>query len=171
MLPVMLKMVSRFPNYQFVVAGVSSLDRDLYKTIMGNTDAFFVENQTYELLQNSSAALVTSGTATLEAAMFTVPEVVCYKATGFSYQLAKWMIKVRFISLVNLVMDKEVVKELIQGDMNEDNVAKELDLVLHNGKRQRQLLEDYDELKDRLGNAGASEKAADIICELLKVKK
>lgn len=171
MLPVMLKMVPRFPNYQFVVAGVSSLDRDLYKNIMGNTDAFFVENQTYELLQNSSAALVTSGTATLEAALFTVPEVVCYKATDFSYRLAKWMIKVKFISLVNLVMGKEVVKELIQGDLTENNVARELDLVLHNGKRQRQLLEDYDELKDRLGNAGASEMAADAILELLKAKK
>ena len=171
MLPVMLKMVPRFPNYQFVVAGVSSLDRDLYKSIMGNTDAFFVENQTYELLQNSSAALVTSGTATLEAALFTVPEVVCYKATDFSYRLAKWMIKVKFISLVNLVMDKEVVKELIQGDLNENNLAKELDLLLHNGKRQRQLLEDYVELKDRLGNAGASEKAADVIIGVLRTRK
>lgn len=171
MLPVMLKMVPRFPNYQFVVAGVSSLDRDLYKSIMGNTDAFFVENQTYELLQNSSAALVTSGTATLEAVLFTVPEVVCYKATDFSYRLAKWMIKVKFISLVNLVMDKEVVKELIQGDLNENNLAKELDLLLHNGKRQRQLLEDYVELKDRLGNAGASEKAADVIIGVLRTRK
>lgn len=165
MLPVMLKMVPRFPNYQFVVAGVSSLDKDFYRGIMGKTDAFFVENQTYELLQNSSAALVTSGTATLEAALFTVPEVVCYKATGFSYLLAKWMIKVKFISLVNLVMDREVVKELIQNDLTEDNIATELELLLHNGKRQRQLLEDYDELRERLGNVGASEKAAAIICK------
>ena len=171
MLPVMLKMVSRFPNYQFVVAGVSSLDRDVYKTIMGKTDVFYVENQTYELLQNSSAALVTSGTATLEAALFTVPEVVCYKATGFSYCLAKWMIKVKFISLVNLVMGKEVVKELIQNDLSEENLARELDLLLHDGKRQRQLLEDYDELKDRLGNAGASEKAAAAIWDDLSNRK
>ena len=170
MLPVMLKMVPRFPNYQFVVAGVSSLDKDLYKQIMGKTDAFFVENQTYELLQNSSAALVTSGTATLEAALFTVPEVVCYKATGFSYRLAKSMIKVKYISLVNLVMDREVVKELIQNDLTEENVAKELDGILHNGKRQRQLLEDYEELKGRLGNAGASEKAAEVILTAMKKK-
>ena len=171
MLPVMLKMVPRFPNYQFVVAGVSSLDKDLYKQIMGQTDAFFVEIQTYELLQNSSAALVTSGTATLEAALFTVPEVVCYKATGFSYRLAKSMIKVKYISLVNLVMDREVVKELIQGDLTEDNLVKELDQLLHNSKRQRKLLEDYDELRDRLGNAGASEKAADIILETMMTRK
>ena len=160
MLPLMLKAVSHFPEYQFVIAGVSSIEKSLYKRIIGDTDVFLIENQTYELLQNSSAALVTSGTATLETALFTVPEVVCYKSSGLSYRLAKAMIKVKFISLVNLVMDREVVKELIQGDLTEDNIVKELDLLLHNGKRQRQLLEDYDELKDRLGNAGASEKAA-----------
>ena len=170
-LPVMIKVASHFPDYQFVVAGVSSLDKSLYKDIMGQSDVFFVENQTYDLLQNSSAALVTSGTATLETALFSIPEVVCYKATGFSYCLAKWMIKVKFISLVNLIMDKEVVKELIQGDLNEDNLVKELDQLLHNGKRQRQLLEDYEELKDRLGNAGASEKAADVIIGALKTRK
>ena len=170
-LPVMVKVASHFPDYQFVIAGVSSLDKSLYKDIMGNSDVFFVENQTYELLQNSSAALVTSGTATLETALFSVPEVVCYKATGLSYFLAKWMIKVNFISLVNLIMDKEVVKELIQGDLNEDNLVKEVDQLLHNGKRQRQLLEDYEELKDKLGNAGASEKAAVVIIEALKTKR
>ena len=170
-LPVMLKAASHFPDYQFVIAGVSSLDKSLYKDIMGNSDVFFVENQTYDLLLNSSAALVTSGTATLETALLSVPEVVCYKATDFSYRLAKWMIKVKFISLVNLIMDREVVKELIQGDLNEDNLVKELDQLLHNGKRQRQLLEDYEELKDKLGNVGASEKAAEVIVESLKTKK
>ena len=170
-LPVMLKAASHFPDYQFVIAGVSSLDKSLYKDIMGNSDVFFVENQTYDLLLNSSAALVTSGTATLETALLSVPEVVCYKATNFSYRLAKWMIKVKFISLVNLIMDREVVKELIQGDLNEDNLVKELDQLLHNGKRQRRLLEDYEELKDKLGNVGASEKAAEVIVESLKTKK
>ena len=169
-LPVMLKAVPHFPEYQFVVAGVSSIEKDLYKSVIGNADVFLVENQTYELLQNSSAALVTSGTATLETALFSVPEVVCYKATDLSYRLAKWMIKVKFISLVNLVMGKEVVKELIQGDLNEDNVVKELDALLHNGRRQRQLLEDYEELKGRLGNAGASEKAAEVILTAMKKK-
>ena len=170
-LPVMIKTASHFPDYQFVVAGVSSLDKSLYKDIMGKSDVFFVENQTYDLLQNSSAALVTSGTATLETALFSIPEVVCYKATDFSYRLAKWMIKVKFISLVNLIMDREVVKELIQGDLNEDNLVKELDQLLHNGKRQRRLLEDYEELKDKLGNVGASEKAAEVIIESLKTRK
>lgn len=160
MLPMMLKAVSHFPEYQFVIAGVSSIEKELYKRIIGNTDVFLIENQTYELLQNSSAAVVTSGTATLETALFTVPEVVCYKSSGLSYRLAKAMIKVKYISLVNLVMDREVVKELIQGDLTEENIVSELDLLLHNGKRQRKLLEDYDELRDCLGNAGASEKAA-----------
>ena len=169
-LPVMLKAASHFPDYQFVVAGVSSLDKSLYKKILGNSDVFLIENQTYELLQNSSAAVVTSGTATLETALLTVPEVVCYKATGFSYFLAKWMIKVKFISLVNLVMDKEVVKELIQGELTEENIVKELELLLHNSKRQRKLLEDYEELKDRLGSAGASEKAAEVITEAMKTR-
>ena len=169
-LPVMLKAASHFPDYQFVVAGVSSLDKSLYKKILGNSDVFLIENQTYELLQNSSAAVVTSGTATLETALLTVPEVVCYKATGFSYFLAKWMIKVKFISLVNLVMDKEVVKELIQGEMTEENIVKELELLLHNSKRQRKLLEDYEELKDRLGSAGASEKAAVVIIDAVKTR-
>lgn len=170
-LPVMLKVIPHFPEYQFVIAGVSSIDKDLYKGIIGNNDVFLIENQTYELLQNASAALVTSGTATLETALFSVPEVVCYKATGFSYCIAKWMIKVKFISLVNLVMDKEVVKELIQSDLNEGNLVKELELLLRNGKRQRQLLEDYEELKDRLGNAGASEKAAEIVIDASQIKK
>ena len=169
-LPLMLKAVKHFPDYQFVIGGVSSLDKSLYKSIIGNADVFFVENQTYELLQNSSAALVTSGTATLETALFSVPEVVCYKATGFSYRLAKWMIKVKFISLVNLVMDKEVVKELIQDDLTEDNLVEELNRLLHNGNHQRQLLEDYEELKDRLGNAGASGKAANAILDAMKDK-
>ena len=170
-LPVMLKVVPHFPDYQFVIGGVSSLDKSLYKKIIGNSDVFLIENQTYELLQNSSAAVVTSGTVTLETALFTVPEVVCYKATGFSYRLAKWMIKVRFISLVNLVMDKEVVKELIQGDLTEKNIVTELDRLLHDGKRQRQILEDYDELRDRLGNAGASEKAAEIVVSAAKMRR
>lgn len=169
-LPVMIKVASHFPDYQFVIAGISSLEKSLYKDIIGQSDVFFVENQTYELLQNSSAALVTSGTATLETALISVPEVVCYKATGFSYRLAKWMIKVKFISLVNLIMNREVVKELIQGDMNEENLVQELEQLLHNGKRQRQLLEDYEELKDKLGNVGASEKAADVIVGAFKAK-
>lgn len=168
MLPLMLKVAPHFPQYQFVIAGVSSLDKALYKGIIGDSDAFLIENQTYELLQCSSASVVTSGTATLETALLTVPEVVCYKASGITYWLARWMAKVKFISLVNLVMDREVVKELIQQDLTVDNIVQELNLLLHDSKRQRQLLEEFDDLKEKLGKAGASEKSAVLIVNELK---
>ena len=164
----MLKVVPHFPEYQFVVAGVSSVDNALYKQIIGKTDVFFVENQTYDLLQNASAAVVTSGTATLETALLSVPEVVCYKATRFSYRIAKWLVKVKYICLVNLVLDREVVKELIQNEMTEENIVEELNQLLQDGNRQRELLEDYDELHERLGSAGASAKAAEVIIAELR---
>lgn len=168
MLGIMLNVIPHFPDYQFVIAGVSSLNKDLYVRMIGDKDVRLVENQTYELLQNSSAALVTSGTATLETALLSVPEVVCYKANNLSYHLAKWMIKVNYISLVNLIMEKEVVKELIQNDLTEENLVRELGAILKDAKRQRQLLEDLDALKDRLGKAGASEKAAEAIINMIK---
>ena len=168
MLPVMLKVAPHFPDYQFVVAGVSSVDAGLYKKIIGTSDVFLIENQTYDLLQNASAALVTSGTATLETALFSVPEVVCYKANAFSYLIARWLIKVKFISLVNLVMEKEVVKELIQSNLTEKNLVDELNRLLSDSNCQRQILEDYEDLKDLLGNAGASEKAALVIVSDMK---
>lgn len=168
MLGIMLKVIPHFPQYQFVIAGVASLDKNLYLSMMGNQDVRLVENQTYELLQNASAALVTSGTATLETALLAVPEVVCYKANRLSYRIARRLIKVRFISLVNLIMDREVVKELIQNDLTEENLVKELKRLLEDGKKQRRLLEDLDTLRDRLGNSGASEKAAEAIINMIK---
>ena len=122
-----------------------------------------VLNRTYQLLQVASAAIVTSGTATLETALFDVPEVVCYKANKISYLIAKYFAKVKYISLVNLIMGKPVVKELIQNDLTAENIKDELQSLLYNQKRQRRLLEDYDDLKCRLGREGASDKAADII--------
>ena len=168
MLATMLKVIPHFPQYQFVIAGVSSLDKNLYQRMIGDKDVRLVENQTYELLQNSSAALVTSGTATLETALLAVPEVVCYKANRLSYLIAKNLIKVNYISLVNLIMEREVVKELIQDDFTEENLVGELERLLRDGKKQRQLLEDLDALKERLGNSGASEKAAGVIINMIK---
>lgn len=167
-LPTMLSVVSKFPGYQFVIAKAPSLDRDFYKNLIGDAGVQIVDNQTYDLLQHASAALVTSGTATLETALFTVPEIVCYRANPISYWIARSLIRVKYISLVNLILDKETVKEMIQGDLNTDNLAAELDKLLHDFKRQRQLLEDYETLKDVMGNAGASEKAANIIVNGLK---
>lgn len=162
-LPTMLSVMPKFPDYQFVIAKAPSLDKDFYKNMIGDADVQIVENQTYDLLQHASAALVTSGTATLETALFTVPEVVCYKANPISYWIARYLIRVKYICLVNLILNKEAVKELIQGDLNTDNLTDELNKLLHDFKRQRQLLEDYETLKDVMGSAGASEKAAEII--------
>ena len=170
MLTVMLDVVKQFPNYQFVIACAPSLPVSYYKEIIGDkANVRLVVNRTYQLLQLSSAAMVTSGTATLETALFDVPEVVCYKANKISYIIARQLAKVRFICLVNLIMDREVVKELIQNDLTANNVANELKSLLASSKRQKKLLEDYEELKSVLGNAGASDKAAEII--IANVKK
>ena len=169
MLTVMLDVVKQFPNYQFVIACAPSLPVSYYKGIIGDrANVRLVVNRTYQLLQLSSAAMVTSGTATLETALFDVPEVVCYKANKISYIIARQLAKVRFICLVNLIMDREVVKELIQNDLTPNNVANELKSLLASSKRQKKLLEDYEELKTVLGNAGASDKAAETIISNIK---
>lgn len=165
MLHVMLEVVKKFPDYQFVVACAPSLPVNYYKSLIGKANVRFVVNRTYQLLQVSSAAMVTSGTATLETALLDVPQVVCYKGSRISYIIAKNLIKVKYISLVNLIMNKPVVKELIQDDLTADNIKNELNQLLRNPKRQKRLLEDYDELKYRLGNEGASDRAANIIVQ------
>jgi lipid-A-disaccharide synthase len=170
MLDVMLKVVDKFPEYQFVIGCAPSLPEEYYKSLIGNENVQLVFNKTYQLLQVASAALVTSGTATLETALFYVPEVVCYKGNKISYLIAKNLIKVKYISLVNLIMDKPVVKELIQNDLTPENVEAELKQLLTNHKVQRQLLDDYEDLRYKLGNAGASSNAATIIFDDLNKK-
>jgi len=161
-LPVMLQVAKRFPHYQFVVAKAPGLPEDFYDNLMvDQKNVSAVLNQTYELLSKSRAALVTSGTATLETALFGIPEVVCYKGNNISYQIAKKLIKIKYICLVNLIMDKEVVKELIQQDMNEENLVDELGLLLTNKNKQQEIQEDYDRLRALLKLGGnASENAA-----------
>lgn len=168
MLGTMLQVIPHFPQYQFVIAGVSSLDQNIYLSRIGDKDVRLIMDQTYALLQNASAALVTSGTATLETALLSVPEVVCYKASKASYRIAKKLVKVPFISLVNLVMEREVVTELIQNDFTEERLVKELEILLKDPKRQRRMLDDLDTLRARLGNAGASQKAADEVVNMIK---
>jgi lipid-A-disaccharide synthase len=126
----------------------------------------FVSNKTYDLLSHSHAALVTSGTATLETALFKVPEVVCYKGSRISYEIAKRIITLKYISLVNLIMDKEVVKELIQHELNTKNLKAELQKILEPTYRQK-LLQEYDALEQKLGGDGASEKTAKLIVNSL----
>lgn len=169
MLTVMLDVVKMFPSYQFVVACAPSLPVSYYKKIIGEkANVRLVLNRTYQLLQLSSAAVVTSGTATLETALLDVPEVVCYKANKISYLIARQVAKVKYICLVNLIMDRLVVKELIQNDMTANNIRDELQSLLNSSKRQKKLLEEYEELKYVLGNIGASDRAAETIISYVK---
>jgi len=162
MLDVMLALVGDFPAYQFVIAGAPSLDSEEYETYLHGKNVSLVYNQTYDLLRNAHAALVTSGTATLETALFHVPQVVCYKGSWISYQIAKRIITLDYISLVNLIMGKEIVTELIQGELNVKNLRKELALILEGSQREAQLAA-YDTLEKKLGGGGASKKAAMLI--------
>ncbi len=164
MLSVMLKMTNKFTNYQFVIAGAPSQDFSFYKQFIHTKNVQFISNKTYDILSVSYAALVTSGTATLEAALFKVPQVVCYKGGWISYQIAKRIITLKYISLVNLILDKEAVTELIQHDFNEKKLESELIAILNSKKREQQF-EDYFTLEQKLGGAGASEKVAKLLIE------
>jgi lipid-A-disaccharide synthase len=167
MLEIMLSVVADFKEYQFVIAGAPSQDFSFYQSFLNNENVHFIANQTYDLLAISYAALVTSGTATLETALFKVPEVVCYKGNWISYQIAKRVVTLKYISLVNLIMDREVVKELIQDDFNTKNLKMELSKILDSKNRSR-IFADYDELETCLGGEGASEKTAKLIIDVLK---
>lgn len=162
MLRLMLSVVDDFKDYQFVIAGAPSQDFEFYKPFLTTPNVKFVSNKTYDLLSVSTAALVTSGTATLETALFKVPEVVCYKGSWVSYQIAKRIITLKYISLVNLIMDKEVVKELIQNQLNQKNLSFELNKLL-NPQTRAVVLKDYEALETKLGGIGASEKTAKFI--------
>jgi lipid-A-disaccharide synthase len=164
MLTLMLSVTKSFPEYQFVIAGAPSLDLEFYQPFLKSSQVSLIANKTYDLLSLSYAALVTSGTATLETALFKVPQVVCYRANWISYQIAKRIITLKFISLVNLIMDKEVVKELIQNNLNTKNLVSELNKILNGPERKKQF-EAYYELEKKLGGKGASEKAASLIIQ------
>ncbi len=168
-LPVMLEASLKFPSYHFVIAQAPSLDASYYKGFTANYPHVSVlNNRTYDLLMQATAALVTSGTATLETALFGVPEVVCYKGSPISYLIAKQVISIKYISLVNLIMDREVVKELIQGEMSVGNLVRELRSLLYDENRQETLSKDYKQLKNLLSFSGsASEKAAIKILQLV----
>lgn len=163
LLSVMLSVVDDFPDYQFVIAGAPSQDYSFYSPFINNTNVHFVSNKTYDLLSVSTAALVTSGTATLETALFKVPEVVCYKGSWLSYEIGKRLVKnIKYISLVNLIMDKEVVTELIQNECNTNRLKQELSKILEDYQRATFFLNYYD-LEKKLGGKGASEKVATLI--------
>lgn len=168
-LPIMLSVASHFPEYTFVVAKAPGLEDDFYTPFLSTaTNVTSVRNQTYDLLMKAHAALVTSGTATLETALFAVPEVVCYKGNSISYQIAKRLIHIKYISLVNLIMDKPIVKELIQDELTTENLVRELQLITQNTDHRQKMIDDYSALRELLSKGGnASTQAAKQIIKLI----
>jgi len=169
-LPIMLSVAKHFPEFHFVVAKAPGIEDDFYESMLSPyQNVSSVINQTYELLRVAQAALVTSGTATLETALFGVPEVVCYKGSAISFQIAKWLITIKYICLVNLIMKREVVKELIQEQLTENNLSNELKKILYDVDKQLQMKEDYVALKNLLSQGGnASANAASSIYVFLQ---
>ena len=173
LLPVMLEAVSNLRNYQIVIAGAPSKSIEYYNKVIRSNDSSgnlvkVICNETYNILRVSTAAIVTSGTATLETALFKVPQVVCYKTSWLSYLIGRLLIPdLKYISLVNIILDKEVVTELIQGDCNKKNLVIELQKIL-NKKNMSSMFNNYDLLHKMLGRKGASKKTADLIEKYMK---
>lgn len=167
-LPVMLNVVERFPDYQFIIAGAPSLDYSVYKPYISGTGVNVVFRQTYELLSCSTLAFVTSGTATLEAALLNVPQVVCYRGNFLSMLIAWMVIKVKYISLVNLNMGFEVVKELKQYDLTPGSLYNEAQKLLPGNPERERQLELYEQLRAKLGGMGASERVGKRIVDFIK---
>lgn len=166
LLPDMLKVADNLKHYKFVIAGAPSFNSDYYTRFLTGRNIPVVFGQTYDILLNAHAAIVTSGTATLETALFNVPQVVVYKGGKISITIARLLVKIRFISLVNLIVDREIVKELIQEDCNEVLLNKELNKIL-DGEGRQKMLDNYTELQERMGKPGASEKTANLIWQYL----
>jgi lipid-A-disaccharide synthase len=167
LLPVMLSLTDRFADCHFVVAAAPSFTEDYYRQFTGAKKVTLIFNQTYDLLQVASAAVVASGTATLETALFRVPQVVVYKGNPLSIAIARMVVKIRFISLVNLIMNRKVVEELIQENCNTEQIFKDL-LPLLDGNQRDRMLQDYEELALKMGLPGASERTAKLIIEDLE---
>jgi lipid-A-disaccharide synthase len=167
-LPFMLKITERFADYQFVIAGVPTLKKDFYKKLVKDFPVKIVFGQTYDLLKISRAAAVKSGTVTLETAMLGVPQVVCYRMSFISALIAWMLVNVKFISLVNLILDRKAVAELIQYKFTADTLSRELGPLLPDGEARTRMLNDYKELLKRVGPPGASDRAAALICEKMK---
>lgn len=169
MLKIMLQVIPRFRQYQFVIGAAPSIPVEFYARFTGGHDVHIVAGQTQHLLRNSSAALVTSGTATLETALFSVPEVVCYKGSALSFWIARQVVHVKFISLVNLIMEREIVKELIQHELTPGRLADELGKILDE-ERSAMIRKEYTALAEKLGGPGASAKTARLMVQYLQRK-
>ena len=167
MMPVFLSVIDRFPQYHFVIAGAPGINPQWYQKFTINPSVSLLQNKTYALLKNAYAAIVTSGTATLETALFGVPQMVCYKSSGLSYAIAKRIVKLDYISLVNLILQKEVVKELIQEDCTLEMITSTL-TSLGEEKVRKQIKDDYLDLTKLLGEKNASQEVAQAIIADLK---
>ncbi|HEY8784207.1 MAG TPA: lipid-A-disaccharide synthase [Mucilaginibacter sp.] len=170
LLPEMISASEKFPDYQFIVAGAPSFNRIYYEQFFNRKSIPVLFNATYDLLSHAEAAIVASGTATLEAALFNVPQVLVYKGHPISIGIARAVIKIKFIGLVNLIMDSTVVKELIQQDCTPQNIAAELDNILNNISYRQNMLNNYDKLDEKMGEPGASAKTAELIIKYASKK-
>jgi len=168
-LPIMLSVINQYQDYQFVIAGAPARSKEYYVPFSSSENVHVIVNDTYNLLNNSHAALVTSGTATLETALFKVPQVVCYKSSAFSYRIAKMLVgsRIKYISLVNLIADREIVKELIQNELTKDSLAKELSVIL-SGEGRVQMMDEYKFLEQKCGGTGASLNTANGMLKTLE---
>ena len=168
-LPYMARTDKIYPDYHLLVAGVGTIDRSVYETILEESQIKVIYDDTYSLLLNSEAALVTSGTATLETAIIGIPQVVCYRTSWLSYVIARMLVNIRFISLVNLIMDKEIIRELIQKDLNERNLISELNTILPGGWKRKIVLDNYSILRKKLSGKRVSSKIASDMYHSLKL--
>lgn len=166
-LPIMLEAAAKFKDMQIVVAGAPNMSNDFYRSIVAG-DYKVLFDQTYNLLAHAHTAVVTSGTATLETGLFKVPQVVCYKGSNASYQIAKRLVKIDFISLVNLIMGKEIVKELIQQECNSNQIVRELDKLINDEGYRQKVLDNYDHMAEKLGGGGASKKVAQSLLKTIR---
>lgn len=163
----MTSVAGDFKEYNFVIAGMSFLPKELYDEALKIPNVRVIFDDTYALLHHVEAAVVKSGTATLETALFNVPEVVCYKTNGLTFAVGKRLVKVKFVSLVNLILEKEAIKELLQNDLNYKNLKTELSKIL-NPEYRETVLGDYKKFRNLMGEKGASDKVAAKMIQYLK---
>lgn len=172
MLPIQLSLVDKYPEFNFVVAGVSTHSEEFYKTMIGNkNNVKLIYNQTYSIINNAHCAVVTSGTATLETALFGIPEVVCYKANPITFIIAKYLAKIEYISLVNIILKQKAVTELLQEQWNEECLEKEFKQICFDDAYREEMKYLFNKLKSILGDSGASSAIAQSIIEDLNTKK
>jgi lipid-A-disaccharide synthase len=166
-LPVMLSVVKYFPDYQFVITGAPAINKEFYQLYLDNSEIPILFNQTYDVLENAHSAIVTSGTASVETALFSVPQVVCYKTAQLTFILAKLLVSVKYISLVNLILNRLAICELIQNDLTHDKLLKEVKAI-NTGEKRDSIIKEYQVFNEMLGGSGASERIAGKMVEILK---